>query len=161
MRRYCRNVDITDIGFIERCIYLWIEEKKSRRDVQHFLAGYTDLTYRQIRKMIRIGVTDWLPDCLTRAAEDVQRRLIEEKLDLPPIEFKDKYDDVCCKWRRIGIQKPIHQIFDYIAVEACKEMLWLRLARTKWHLFRGAARNAVQSKFRSGCSWIRNTAGTG
>lgn len=127
MRRYCKNVDITDTGFIERCIYLWLEKKRSRRDVQRFLAHYTDLTYRQIRKMMRIKATNWLPECIKRVAEDVRRRLIEEKLDLPPIEFKDKYDDVCGKWRRIGIQKPIHQIFDYVAVEACREMFMAKI----------------------------------
>lgn len=127
MRRYCKNVDITDTGFIERCIYLWLEKKRSRRDVQRFLAHYTDLTYRQIRKMMRIKATDWLPECIKRVAEDVSQRLIEERLDLPPIEFKDKYDDVCGKWRRIGIQKPIHQIFDYVAVEACREMFMAKI----------------------------------
>lgn len=127
MRRYCKNVDITDIGFIERCIYLWIDRKKNRRDVQRFLAHYTDFNYRQIYEMTRIGVTDWLPDCIRKVAEDVQRRLKEEKLELPPIEFEDRYDDVCGKWRRIGIQKPIHQIFDYIAVEACKEMFMAKI----------------------------------
>ena len=97
MRRY-KCVDITDIGFIERCIYLWLDEKKGRADVQHFLSRYTSLTYRQVCKMMRIGVTDWLPDCIKKIADDVQKRLIEEKLDLPEIEFKDKYDDVCGKW---------------------------------------------------------------
>lgn len=127
MRRYCKNVDITNTGFIERCIYLWLEKKRSRRDVQRFLARYTSFSYRQIRKMMRIGVTDWLPDCIKKVAEDIQYRLIEEKLDLPPIEFKDRYDDVCGKWRRIGIQKPIHQIFDYIAVEACKRLFMAKI----------------------------------
>jgi hypothetical protein len=126
MRRY-KCVDIIDIGFIERCIYLWLDGKKGRADVQHFLSRYTSLTYRQVCKMMRIGVTDWLPDCIEKIADDVQKRLIDEKLDLPEIEFKDKYDDVCGKWRRIGIQKPIHQIFDYVAVEACKEMFMAKI----------------------------------
>lgn len=126
MKRY-KCVEITDIGFIESCIYRWLDGKKNRPDVRHFLSKYTNLTYRQVCKTLRIGRAYWLPDCIRNIAEDVQKRLIKEKLDLPPIEFKDKYDDVCCKWRRIGIQKPIHQIFDYVAVEACRKMFMAKI----------------------------------
>jgi hypothetical protein len=152
MRRYCQNVDITDIEFIECCIYLWMENKKSRRDVQRFFAHYTTFTYQQIRKMARIGEWDWLSECVHKISEDVQKRLIKEKLDLPPIEFKDKYDDVCGKWRRIGIQKPIHQIFDYIAVEACKNMFMAKIGPYQMASIkgRGQERGAKQIK-----KWIQ------
>ena len=127
MRRYCKGVDITNIEFIERCIYLWLDGKRTRQDVRRFLSQYTDLNYRQVCERMRLGEYDWLGACIHKIAEDVQSRLINERLDLPPIEFKDKYDDVCGKWRRIGIQKPIHQIFDYIAVEACRDMFMSKI----------------------------------
>jgi hypothetical protein len=152
MRRYCQNVDITDIGFIERCIYLWMENKKSRRDVQRFFAHYTTFTYQQIRKMVRIGEYSWLLDCVHKIAEDVQKRLIDERLDLPPIEFKDKYDDVCGKWRRIGIQKPIHQIFDYIAVEACKDMFMAKIGPYQMASIRGRGQERGAKRVKE---WIR------
>ena len=87
MRRY-KCIDITNTGFIERCIYLWLDGKKSRVDVQRFLSRYTGLTYRQVCKMLRIGVTDWLPDCVKNIAKDVQKQLIEKKLNLQRLNLR-------------------------------------------------------------------------
>lgn len=122
MRRFCRNVDIKDKRFIERCIYLWLEEKKNRKDVQRFLSFYSGLSYREIQEAVDCEDYWFLKETVERIAEDVQNRIIDRELDLPPIRFKQKYDDGSGKWRLIGIQKPIHQIFDYIAVEGCREL---------------------------------------
>ncbi len=151
MKRY-KCVEITDIGFIESCIYRWLDGKKKRPDVRHFLSKYTSLTYRQVCKLLRFGITYWLPDCIRNIAEDVQQRLINGNLDLPPIEFRDKYDDVCRKWRRIGIQKPIHQIFDYVAVEACRKMFMAKIGEYQMASIpgRGQERGVKQIK-----KWIQ------
>lgn len=122
MRRFCRSVDIKKIEFIERCIYLWIDEKKGRKDVQHFLSLYSGLSCREIRRAIECEDYWFLAETITKIAKDVQKRIDNHGLNIPPISFKRKYDEVCCKWRMIGIQQPIHQIFDYIAVEGCREM---------------------------------------
>lgn len=128
MRRYCKNVDITDIGFIERCIYLWINEKKKRRDVQHFLAQYSQvLNLRDIQDLLVANQRRFLEDIVHNIALDIQRRIEQRKLDLPQIFFKRRYDDCCCKWRTIGIEAPIHQIFDYIAVEACRDLFYAKI----------------------------------
>lgn len=122
MRRFCRSVDIKDINFIKRCIRLWLDEKKNRKDVQKFLSFYSGLTYQEIKESMYCEDYWFLEETTDRIAKDVQQRIFRRKLDLPPIRFKRKYDEACCKWRIIGIQKPIHQIFDYIAVEGCREM---------------------------------------
>ncbi len=123
MRRYCKEVAISDIKFIERCIWLWLKKKKSRTDVQRFLAQYSDgLTYRDVKEIIDNKDYDALDKIIQQIADDIRRRIQNRNLDLPPIYFKQRYDTCCRKWRTIGIEKPIHQIFDYIAVEACKEL---------------------------------------
>lgn len=127
MRRYCRDVNITDLIFIQRCIYLWMQHKKNRRDVRRFLTYYSDYTYAEICTMMDAEDYSILEETVERIAEDVQRRIISRKLDLPPIRFKNSYDQVAGKWRTIGIQKPIHQVFDYVAVEACKKMFMAKI----------------------------------
>ena len=124
MRRYCREVDISDIGFIERCIWLWLAKKKKRADVQHFLAQYSDdLTYRDVREHIANKDYGFLDQIIHKIVEDIRHRIQSRELGLPPICFKQRYDTCCRKWRTIGVEKPIHQIFDYIVVEGCKSLL--------------------------------------
>lgn len=69
----------------------------------------------------------FLDETITKIAEDVQRRLKFHALDLPPILYRQRYDDGSEKWRTIGVQKPIHQIFDYIAVEGCIDMFMAKI----------------------------------
>lgn len=127
MRRYCRNVDITDIEFIKGCIWKWLKEKKSRREVQAFLSKYSPYTYREIHTMIDVEDYRFLGETVDRITADCRERILQRKLNLPPIRFRMEYDDVCRKWRKFGIQKPIHQIFDYIAVEGCMEMFCAKI----------------------------------
>lgn len=128
MRRYCRNVDITDIEFIKRCVWKWIKDKKNRRDVQRFLAQYSAYySYKQIQLMMYVQDYRCLDEIIDSIACDVQKRIIERDLQIPPLVFRMSYDTGSRKWRKIGIQKPIHQIFDYIAVEACMEMFMAKI----------------------------------
>ena len=122
MRRYCKNVDIKNIDFIKRCIYLWMEGKLNRKDVQRFLSFYAGLTYQEIKERVDCEDYRFLAETVDRIAKDIRKRILNRKLNLPPIRFRRKYDQGSGKWRLIGIQKPIHQIFDYIAVEGCMEM---------------------------------------
>lgn len=137
MRRFCRNVDIKDIEFIKRCIYLWLDEKKSRRDVQRFLSFYAGLPYQKIREAIECEDYGFLAATAERIAQDIRKRLLSRKLNLPPIRFRKKYDEGSGKWRLMGIQKPIHQIFDYIAVEGCGEMFEAKIGTYQMASFPG------------------------
>lgn len=127
MRRYCKNVDITDITFIKNCIRLWMQHKKSRRDVRRLLSEYSSCSYAEICIMLDAEDYRFLDETIEKIALDVQDRIRRRELNLPPIWFKRSYDQVCGKWRVIGVQKPIHQIFDYVAVEACKPMFMAKI----------------------------------
>lgn len=124
MRRYCRSVDITDIKFIERCILKWMQNKKRRNDVHILLAQHSGYTATQIAGMVEDGrnLYGWLLPIVNNIATDVSNRIRDRKIDLPPIKYKMKYDQGSNKWREIGIQRPIHQIFDYVAVVGCEEL---------------------------------------
>lgn len=131
MKRYCKNVDIKDVQFIEGCILKWIKGKTKREDVRKLLANYSSYSKRQIEAIVEdtINMYTWINPIIHDIAVDVSNRIQNRKLDLPPIRYKMKYDDGSRKWRRIGIQKPMHQIMDYIAVGACEELFLAKIGR--------------------------------
>lgn len=103
MKRKCKNVDITDLDFIKRKIHDCLQgKKKTRNDIVRLYEQYEN------------------DDNL---ALEVQKELIEEKLVLKPIWYKEKYDNASQKLRRIGIQDIKQQIYDYIAVGGLEELL--------------------------------------
>ena len=122
MKRYCKNVNIRDIEFLKKCVGLWVEKKRDRGYAHKLLSQYTGIPRREIEEAIACEDYWFVPKAIELIADDVQRRIIARDLNLPPIRYKDKYDDCSGKWRTLGIQHPIHQIFDYVAVEACREL---------------------------------------
>ena len=103
MKRKCKNVDITDIEFIEESIRQCLEnKKKSRKDIQSIMAshGYS----------------------IHEIALELQSEILNRKLNLKPIWYKRKYDDTSRKWRTIGIQDIKQQMYDYLAVNAMAEL---------------------------------------
>lgn len=102
MKRKCKNIDITDIDFIENAVRDSLRnKKKTRNDIQRIFAEYG--TVKNIAKQL-------------------QKELVEEKLEIPKIWYKKKYDQGSRKWINIGIQDIKHQMFDYIAVNGLEEL---------------------------------------
>ena len=147
MKRYCKNVDITDINFITRCIYLWLEGKIGRYSVQHFLSQYSAYSHKEIRNLVYIRKLDFLDSAVQAIAIDIKNRLTTEELDLPEIQQKLRYDVTCMKTRTIGIQRPLHQVLDYIATEGCSQLF-----RAKIGFFQIASIKGKGSSF--GVRWI-------
>lgn len=104
MKRKCKNVDITDIKFIEKAIRDCLAgKKKTRRDIVSIMEKYNNDIHL--------------------IALDMQSELLNRKLDLKPIWYKRKYDDASRKWRTIGIQDIKQQMYDYIAVNAMADLI--------------------------------------
>lgn len=137
MKRYCKNVDITDIGFIESCIYDWIHGKIRRKSVQKFFADYAGIHWRTIHAYVYMEKFEWLPGTINAIAKDVQKRIISKDLQLQPIMFHERYDECCRKWRTIGVESPMHQIMDYIAVHGCWELFRAKIGEHQMASIKG------------------------
>lgn len=98
MKRKCKNVDITDLGFIEEAIYDCLKNKShTRKDVVRFNREYP---------------------YLYQMALEMREEIRNHKLNLKPIWYKDKYDQASGKTRHIGIQDIKQQFYDYVVVNA-------------------------------------------
>ena len=103
MKRKCKNVDITNLEFIENAVNKCLVGKnKNRGDIVDILAQYGDT--HSIALQLRA---------------EIQNR----KLLLTPIRYRQKYDSGSQKWRNIGLQNIKQQMYDYIAVEGLAELL--------------------------------------
>lgn len=111
IKRYCRDVDITNIEFIKESCYAYFEGKWGRRDVQRFIKSFKEKE------------CEAMPVTVGRIARHIKCSLITKRLNLKPIRYFDKIDGMSGKERIIGVQSPLHQIYDYIAVRAMKPML--------------------------------------
>ena len=98
MKRKCKNVDITDLGFIATAINDCLRNKnKNRNDIIRFERDYPNMS---------------------DMAFEMQGEIKNRKLNLKPIWYKDKFDQASGKTRHIGIQDIKQQFYDYVVVNA-------------------------------------------
>ena len=123
MKRYCKNVDITDRKLIQKAVYKCLRNKYKRNDVLEMLSEYSGLSKDFIKRAFEeFGIKALRPFAET-AVDGIREELIQNKIKFKPIWYKEKIDASSQKVRRIGIQNIKQQIYDYIAVEAMKDFL--------------------------------------
>lgn len=116
MKRYCKNIDITDLKFLRQCVAKCLRKKWNRRDVGRYFCNLLHLPHYVVEELPHdylIGV----------AAHHMQKELQAHELHLIPIWFKDKVDQSNGKVRTIGIQDISQQLYDYVAVEAMGDIM--------------------------------------
>lgn len=121
MKRYCKNIRL-DKDWIMDCMLECFSDKWKRRDVAGFLAEYqTDperLSTRAVSRLIQEDRSKVDP-LLERAAEDLAREIKERDVRFPEIHYSLRYDG---KLREIGVESIKQQIYNYVAVNALKEL---------------------------------------
>lgn len=118
MKRYCKNVDITDRDLISRAVYKCLRRKYKRRDTLEYMKSVSGLRTAQIYYIIKkygYQAVNWIVEM---TIDIIQDEIIRGEISLPPIWYREKIDQSSGKVRRIGIQNVKHQLYDYIAVEA-------------------------------------------
>lgn len=123
MKRYCKNVDITDRKLIQKAVYKCLRNKYKRNDVLEMFSEYSGLSKDFIKRAFEeFGIKALRPFAET-AVDGIREELIQNKIKFKPIWYKEKIDASSQKVRRIGIQNIKQQIYDYIAAEAMKDFL--------------------------------------
>lgn len=103
MKRKCKNVDIANINFIETAVKDCLKnKKKTRSDIVNIFNKYGNIH---------------------NIAVQLQKEILDRKLELKPIWYKEKWDEASAKWRNIGIQDIKQQMYDYVAVNAMADLL--------------------------------------
>ena len=122
MIRYCKKIDITDLDFIKSAIYECLDGKWRRNEVAEMLSRMNVLSIHDIRRAISLKQIEQLSECITRLAEYISYSIRRRRLDLPPITWTERLDGNSGKIRKIGTECILQQIYDYVAVNAIKDM---------------------------------------
>ena len=117
MKRYCKNIDITDRDLISRTVYCCIDDKYTRRDTLHMLEEYSGVKSHIIKDIIKEYGKYAVYPLIETVIDGIRQELVTRKIVLKPIWYSEKIDSSSFKIRRIGIQDIKQQIYDYIAVE--------------------------------------------
>lgn len=123
MKRLCKDIDITDIGLIQRAAYECLQKKFYRDDTARYLAEVSGESPETIKARIRAEGKASVYPIVDRACELIRQSLLDETVTLPPIWYREKIDGSSGKIRTIGIQNVKQQIYDYIAVEGLQPLL--------------------------------------
>lgn len=117
IKKYCKNINITDRDLISRAVYTCIDDKYTRPDTLHMFEEYSGIKSSVISQLIKsIGKYAVYP-IIETVVDGIRQELINKEIIIKPIWYKEKADPSSFKIRRIGIQDVKQQIYDYISVE--------------------------------------------
>lgn len=101
MKSYCKRTDITDEGFCLAAVRDFLRGKGSRPEVLQMLDEY--------------GGEEGLASFLAASIRD-------RRVSVEPITYFNRIEPISGKHRTIGRETPIHQCYDYIAVNGLMEL---------------------------------------
>lgn len=137
MKRY--NIDFKYTPFfIEECIYSCLSTRWKRRDVSYFFAEYVlahnynvkvdkHLIALRIHNLLKEGKKKEFRKLVRIISYDMYEEINGRYVSFKPIWYQDRYDPCSKKVRKIGISEIKQQIYDYIAVESCKNMFMSKI----------------------------------
>lgn len=123
MKRYCKNVDITDRKLIQKAVYKCLRNKYKRKDTVTMFSEYTGLPPGIINGVLNKFGLKGMKTLAETVVDGVREEIIQGNIHFKPIWYREKIDASSQKVRKIGIQNIKQQIYDYIAVEAMKDFL--------------------------------------
>lgn len=123
IKRYCKDVDVTDVDFVEMCCFKYLDGKWKRNDVQRLLSRFSACSVGEIKSIVDNEQKHELFDTVLDIANYISGCIIDRELSLKPIQYFTRIDGMNKKVRIIGVQEPLHQMFDYVAIEGMRTML--------------------------------------
>ena len=123
IKRYCKEVKVEEVDFIERCCFKYLDGKWSRNDVHRLFARFSEPSVEEIKLIIDSGNESELYDIVRNISAYMSECIIKRELKLKPIKYYTHIDGMNRKERIIGVQEPLHQMFDYVGIEGMRSML--------------------------------------
>lgn len=129
MKTYLKDYKLT-IDLVEQAIYDCLTHKWKRKDVSYFLAEYEmtegenlHVVAKRCRELaINKDTRPLLATAIRKAATRMYHEIKDRNIQLKPIEYQMRFDSSSNKLREIGISSIKQQVYDYVAVNACKKM---------------------------------------
>lgn len=128
MKRYCKNIRL-DAEWIKAAIRECLSDKWSRLDVAGFLAGYTaNTTKRELHRQIKADRSVATP-LIEKAAAEMAQEIDTRNVSFSAISYSMRYDGNSGKLREIGVESIKQQIYNYVAVNALKELFERKIGK--------------------------------
>lgn len=133
MKRYCKNFEFTE-DFIKKSLLNCLKKRWKRKDVSFFLAEYaiscglcSEYDLKTLARMIRENIAlikdDIIDDLIPLISHELFLEIKEERIKLAPIVYQNRVDKASGKVRKIGLSSIKQLVYDYIAVNAIKNMV--------------------------------------
>lgn len=180
MKRYLSKFELT-YGFVRDCVYDCLNgtttrcSRWNRRDTSYFIAeyvieykrkkGYKDIPCiddaSKLVHQLAVEEREKLYPTIDYIADQIFIEIKTRKIKLYPIKYDERYDPSSKKVRKIGISSMKQQCYDYIAVNALKEMFLAKIGhyqcaslKYKGQLF---GKQAIETWIRTNpkkCKWV-------
>ena len=152
IKRYCKNVDITDRELISIATYKCLKGKYYRNDTLQLLSTVSGLTTNQLYYIMKKFSIKTVFRFVELIIDQIRIEIFDQDLKFVPIWYKEKIDTSNGKLRRIGIQNVKQQIYDYIAVEGLQDM-FKRIGEHQYASIKGRGQLAGARRLKR---WMRN-----
>lgn len=152
MKKYCKNIDITDRSLIQKATYDCLADKYTRNDVLILFASISGMKKSEIYAIHQMHGRVMLRGHVELLVNIIRKELLNKNITFPDIWYMDKEDNSSRKLRHIGIQNVKQQIYDYIAVEGLRPLL-RRIGEHQMASIRGRGQTVGVRKIRR---WLRN-----
>lgn len=118
MKRYCKQIDITNLNLIEYAIISCLKGKYFRHDTIELFYKNDPFkrNFNTIQDCLVYKDKDTISFIIENIAKNIQKELINKNLQFTLPKHDIRYDTSCHKWRDISIYTIKQQIYNYIAV---------------------------------------------
>ena len=179
MKRYLKDFKL-DVQFVEDAIYECLNgcgnsrKRWKRLDVAHFLSEYL-ISFGRSRGLNRHDLAHYIHDYImshddfkssfTNLIHDIAVSIYNEidtqSIKLKPIVYQSRIDVSSGKVREIGLASVKQQVYDYIAVKACKHMFLNKIGTCQCASLKGRGqiygKKAIEKWIRKNpksCKWV-------
>lgn len=122
LRTYCKKSDPTDAAYIEPSVWGAFKGKWKRQDYGNLLAEYSGFSLERIREIAENAEHHLLAPAIRKMSEDIADRVIKRELNLEPVSYEKRIDGCSGKLREIGIEHPLHQVMEHVAVYCLRDL---------------------------------------
>lgn len=179
MKRYLKDFKL-DVPFIEDAIYECLDgcgnsrKRWKRLDVAYFLSDYL-ISFGRDRGLNRHDLAHYLHDYIMShndfkpsfsnlihdIAVSIYNEIDTQSIKLKPIIYQSRVDVSSGKVRKIGLASVKQQVYDYIAVKACKTMFLNKIGTYQCASIKGRGqtygKKAIEKWIRKNpkkCKWV-------
>lgn len=125
MRRGCKNVDLRNYKTLLPWVWDCIKRHYKRYDFRDMLIKKYGVPREDYARVLLEHDYSLFAQAVEKIAKEAAKRIAERDLKLPPVYMRWRRDGSSGKWRRIGSESAMQQVFDSIAVHAAEE-IWKR-----------------------------------